>query len=646
MILPMPLATRLRKNALLLFVVIVELLLLVAAAQQTTLPITPLSLAVAISMAAAGIFPALLQPSAVARLGGIFLVMLATLILTPSAINMLQPSVMPAAPFLTAAPFYLSLRLLNGVLLFPVGLHLAYQFRRQISAPTLPRTVLMLCYALTLLLLGGLLLLPSGTLRVWSGWLILFCCFGVVLLALGQTGRIIGRNDRPAQQTRLLIIGLWLAQLPILTRVPLFLLTGISLPFEIVLIAQLILPLIYVYTILRHDLYDIDATVRRTLAALIVSATLVALYLLVTLLLTRVLLLRTGAFNYLAIMGLLLIASALFQPLYRRLQRWIDGWLFPERAIFQREVATVQTRLATVNSREAVTAALVQFAAQIGADWSSGGRIERATRPIAFNATERRQLATVGTLATVALAYADTLDRLNALNQDLAQQVEQRTRQLVSQQRELAVGEERQRLARDLHDSVTQTLFSLSLSLRAIRKLAIKQPAMAVEELAVQEQTAHHALAEMRTLLTQLRTPLVTDGDLAHTLRAHVGLLRRQGIPVTLHVLGEGDFSAEIATELLLLIREALHNAYKHSGASQITCTLTQNSVVIADNGRGFDTAIATSGIGMNSMRQRVAAIGGTLKLTSTDVGTQVEVRFKQTHVAGVETPEHKGEGI
>lgn len=629
MITAMPLTYRLRKNVPLLLIIAAEFVALLVAARQAALPITPLSLAVALAMGAAGLLPALLKPTPVARMGGIFLIVLATLLLTPSAITMLQPSAMPAGAFLLEAPIYLSLRLTNGLFLFPIGLQLVHEFRRQANLPTLPHVVPLLCYACTAILLASLLLLPAGGMRIGAGFLILIYCFGLLILAARQTRRIIGRNDHTAQQTRLLIIALWLAQLPILARIPLFLLTGQSLPFDFVLVAQLILPIIYVYTVLRHDLYDIDTTVRRTLAALIITAVLVALSLLITLLLTRYLFLRNGTFDRLAILVLILAVAALFQPFYQRLQRRVDKLLFPEREQFQTQLGIVQSRLGAVSSRQAVATVLDDFATQVGATWHADRQqFALGTRPITFNADERRQLDALATLATVALAYADTLDRLNTLNSDLAQQVEQRTAQLLTQQRELAVIEERQRLARDLHDSVTQTLFSLSLSLRAIRKLTVKQPALAADELAIQEQTAQHALAEMRTLLTQLRTPLVADGDLATALREHVALLQKQGVPVVLRVHGAGRFSAETATQLLLLTREALHNAHKHSGASDIICTLSPDTLTITDNGCGFDPASPSLGMGLNSMQQRSADIGGKIEIVADENGTCIVVAY------------------
>ncbi|MCK5922751.1 MAG: sensor histidine kinase, partial [Methylococcales bacterium] len=251
---------------------------------------------------------------------------------------------------------------------------------------------------------------------------------------------------------------------------------------------------------------------------------------------------------------------------------------------------------------------------------------------ISYNQAETTALNTLTKQAALALAYANTLDNLNTLNHELEQQVAQRTTQLLLQQRALTIGEERQRLARDLHDSVTQTLFSLSLGARALRK-GVRRDIDATElGLREQEASAQQALAEMRQLLEQLRHPVADLGkqvvDLAALVRSHVAQI---GLDVALEMPASLPLPAFIAHELLFIIREALHNVLKHSGVRVASCCLeatpTEVQVVVADEGQGFEVGARlgkNAGMGLANMRYRTQQIGGTIELISRASGGTV----------------------
>ena len=251
-----------------------------------------------------------------------------------------------------------------------------------------------------------------------------------------------------------------------------------------------------------------------------------------------------------------------------------------------------------------------------------------------YAADEQAQLQALAQQAALALAYAESFNALAALNRDLEQQVVARTEQVLEQQRALAVVAERQRLARDMHDSVTQTLFSINLGARALRDLLQRDANAAIEALDEQERAAQQALAEMRALLAQLRSPLLADGDLGAALRSYSALLHQQhGLVAKLDITVHGIVSMPLAEALLHIAKEALYNVVKHSGVAEAQLRLADDQAAIvleiSDAGCGFDPASAGLGdsFGLRGMRERVAALDGTLALAAAPgAGTTVRV--------------------
>lgn len=181
---------------------------------------------------------------------------------------------------------------------------------------------------------------------------------------------------------------------------------------------------------------------------------------------------------------------------------------------------------------------------------------------------------------------------------------------LHEQSRELSIVEERNRLARDLHDSVTQTLFSLSLTAEAAAELAERDPSAAREQTRMVAQLARDALGEMRTLVFELRPPALEADGLVATLRKHVEVIRRaSGIDVTLLAEGEGSVAHEIELEAYRIIQEALNNATKHSGAKSIVVRIEIEGdalrATVTDDGAGFDPKalpVRAKHLGLTSM--------------------------------------------
>src|SRR6266516_4610402 len=201
--------------------------------------------------------------------------------------------------------------------------------------------------------------------------------------------------------------------------------------------------------------------------------------------------------------------------------------------------------------------------------------------------------------------------------------------------RELSVAEERTRLARELHDSLTQTLFSLSLATESAAALAGPRtdPRLA-EQLDRTRELARAALAETRSLVSTLRPPDLEAEGLAVALRKRVDLLRRvHHVAIGLTLRGPGRLpDRTLQREVLRVATEALSNALQHAAATRIDVTLDTGGdllrLTVADDGVGFDlpaTARASRRLGLTSMRERAEALGGVLHIdTAPGAGTRV----------------------
>jgi signal transduction histidine kinase len=203
------------------------------------------------------------------------------------------------------------------------------------------------------------------------------------------------------------------------------------------------------------------------------------------------------------------------------------------------------------------------------------------------------------------------------------------------QAEELAVLQERNRMARNLHDSVTQTIFSMRLTAEAARMLLDREPARVGVELDKLQALATSALAEMRSLIFELRPTAVTELGLIPALRHHVVTLERQyGLMVDLQVSGEPHLSELEAQRLFRVSQEALNNVVKHAHTDRACLTLRFDGehvyLQVEDQGIGFDPQSlgkAENHIGFVSMRERVEAMGGLLTVDSQPgQGTRVTV--------------------
>lgn len=224
----------------------------------------------------------------------------------------------------------------------------------------------------------------------------------------------------------------------------------------------------------------------------------------------------------------------------------------------------------------------------------------------------------------------DELGQLSRRLDDMAGQLQT----LLAERREMAIVEERNRLALELHDSVKQQAFAVSAQLAAARSTLGSDSAVAVERLAQVERQMDELRQELANLILELRPPTLEGRDLAPALQEYIARWTQQSnIQARLEVIGEPQPGAiEVEQDLFRIAQEALANVARHSAAQHVDLRLVWRTasvmLTIRDDGRGFDPAHVAPGVGLRSMRERAVAVNGTLSIESTPGGgTCISVR-------------------
>jgi len=239
-----------------------------------------------------------------------------------------------------------------------------------------------------------------------------------------------------------------------------------------------------------------------------------------------------------------------------------------------------------------------------------------------------REFSTEETSLTVALADQAALAIENA--------------RLRAHLQEAAAAAERERLARDLHDSVTQSLFSVNLIAGVLPRLWERAPEEAQRRLEELRQLARGALAEMRALLLELRPNALLEMELSDLLQQLGDATAGRGrLPVVVTVNGEGALPPEVRIALYRIAQEAINNAAKHARASRCTVAADLSGdrvqLTIRDDGRGFDPAhVSPTHLGLSIMRERAVAIGAALTVRS-DAGRGTTVAVAWSARSGAE---------
>lgn len=192
--------------------------------------------------------------------------------------------------------------------------------------------------------------------------------------------------------------------------------------------------------------------------------------------------------------------------------------------------------------------------------------------------------------------------------------------------------EERARIARDLHDSIKQQVFALSMQLGAARSLFAQKPATARQHLAEADNLAYEVRQELTSLIQEFRPLVFREKDFPQVLREYTTTWSRQNnIAVDLDIAEDcTHLPLQLTNALVRIVQEALSNVARHSQANQLTLSLAEEhglvKLAIGDNGRGFDvTQAKDTGVGLQSMQERLAELGGTMRIQSVaGAGTQI----------------------
>jgi signal transduction histidine kinase len=204
---------------------------------------------------------------------------------------------------------------------------------------------------------------------------------------------------------------------------------------------------------------------------------------------------------------------------------------------------------------------------------------------------------------------------------------------LYTQAREAAAAEERNRLARDLHDAVSQKLFSASIIADALPDAWQQSPAIGQQGLGELQALMRGALAEMRTLLLELRPAALTERPLHQLLEALItSVASRNGMTISLDAVGDCDLPPDMQIALYRIVQEALNNSSKHAQAQHVEvrlwCGPQGGELRIRDDGTGFvPDAVGPEHMGMRIMQERAAEAGATVDIqTSPGSGTEIVV--------------------
>jgi signal transduction histidine kinase len=203
--------------------------------------------------------------------------------------------------------------------------------------------------------------------------------------------------------------------------------------------------------------------------------------------------------------------------------------------------------------------------------------------------------------------------------------------------RELSIVEERNRLARELHDAVTQKLFGLVLAAESGAALIDRDAQQAAVQLGLVRDLAREAMEELRSVIVHLRPVALESQGLAVALDKHVDVLRRtHERDISLRVEGDAPVAAVVEGDAFRIAQEALHNALRHAGAGAriavvLRCAHDRLELTISDDGIGFDPAAPgarSHRLGLTTMAERARAAGGALAIESAPgAGTTVRLQ-------------------
>ncbi len=223
----------------------------------------------------------------------------------------------------------------------------------------------------------------------------------------------------------------------------------------------------------------------------------------------------------------------------------------------------------------------------------------------------------------------------------LRRQVARQSHLIEIQTEERTLIEERQRIARELHDTLEQQLAGVRYHLNALNKWSDEAPPSVGRAVAATRAMLDHSREEMRRSVFELRSPILEQQGLVAAIRLTLETISPSGVP-QISVIVEGSerrLPRRVEFHLMRVVQEALTNAVKHAEASEVTVTFrfseTDLEIVIQDNGRGFDQSdskhLGANRFGMLGIRERLTKIGATMEMKSIpSQGTALTLTFRE----------------
>ena len=327
---------------------------------------------------------------------------------------------------------------------------------------------------------------------------------------------------------------------------------------------------------------------------------------------------RTIAFSYIALLAVLLGVGVAFLPTMATLQSvaYPLVWVIAER-----------TRNAIIGNVAVALAVGIGFVADSG--------------------TSPEALLSNGTIVALSLAFSLALglwitqiSTLSNQRHDLVLELHSTRDELAAISRDAGISSERERLAREIHDTIAQDLTGLVLvAQRAKRELDNNHPAAAAEQLELIEDSARAALAEARALVTaSAPVGLTGDGITSALTRLAERYSRETHLTVTVDAEPLPTIARETEVVVLRCAQEALANVRKHASATRATITVSTDdsglSITVADDGVGFDPNITHTGFGLEGMSERLALVNGRLDVASSSAGTTVRATIPKEVLA------------
>lgn len=475
-----------------------------------------------------------------------------------------------------------------------------------------------------------------------------FLVFGFLFGLIASAFAVRARLRAATGDERIQVLWLAYAALWIPATLALCFLDGIVLgksggPLTVVGLAVMfvMMPLAIAIGILRYRLFDIELVINRTMVYGALTACVAAVYIAVVAGFDAVIGNR-------GIAGLLAVGvvAVMIQPLHARLQARVDRWIYGDRANPYAALQRLDGRLRETLTPGEVVQTVVESVAEAlrlpyaAVEFARGDDVQVIASHgiVGRGSIERRELSyrgeQVGTLAvevppgrTLASADESLLDDL-ASHVGVAVQSVSLTAELQQSRKDLVTAreEERRRLRRDLHDGVGPTLAAMSMKLEVLNDRVAPDERALVEQLGEEVQ---ETITDIRRLVYELRPPALDEYGLVPALVEQATRLSASG--AKFEVRGPGEMpqlpaAAEVATYRIAL--EAMTNVSKHAGATACEVELSLNGgirLTVSDNGDGFPPG-ARHGVGMSSMRERAAEIGGELSVESSSDGTVVSV--------------------